>query len=73
MGLDVLLVGALARDIHFLHCHGIRPGRATMDVDFGVLMSDWDTFEKTKLVYLRNPVTHRTAINRGVCTQVQDC
>lgn len=55
MGLDVLLVGALARDIHFLHCHGIRPGRATMDVDFAVLMPDWDTFKKTRTRLLEKP------------------
>lgn len=46
MQLDVLLVGALARDIHFLHCHGIQTGRATMDIDFAVMMPDWEMFEK---------------------------
>ena len=34
LGADFLLVGAVARDIHFLHVHGIAPGRATADVDF---------------------------------------
>jgi predicted nucleotidyltransferase len=48
MGLDVLLIGALARDIHFLHCHGIQPGRATEDIDFAILMPDWGTYEHAK-------------------------
>ncbi len=48
MSLDVLVVGALARDMHFLHCHGIRPGRATLDIDFAVLTPDWDTFANMK-------------------------
>jgi predicted nucleotidyltransferase len=55
MGLPVLLIGALARDIHFLHRHGILPGRATMDVDFAVLMPDWDTFEDTMDRLLTHP------------------
>ena len=55
MKLDVFLVGALARDIHFLHCHGIRTGRATMDVDLAVLMPDRDTFEKMKARLLEKP------------------
>ncbi|MDT8322949.1 MAG: nucleotidyl transferase AbiEii/AbiGii toxin family protein, partial [Bacteroidota bacterium] len=37
-------VGAAARDIHFLHVHGIRPGRATVDVDFALLAPSWDAF-----------------------------
>ena len=55
MGLDVLLVGAVARDIHFLHSYGIRPGRATMDVDVAVLMPDWDTFGRMKARLLEKP------------------
>lgn len=55
MGLDVLLVGALARDIHFFHCHRIPTGRATMDIDFAVLTPDWGTFEEMKVRMLENP------------------
>lgn len=41
-----LVVGAAARDIHFLHVHGIKPGRATADVDFALLMPSWDAFNE---------------------------
>ncbi len=41
LGADFLLVGAVARDIHFLHVHGRAPVRATADVDFAVLVPSW--------------------------------
>lgn len=48
LGLQAVVVGALARDIHFLHLHGIAPGRATLDVDFAVLTESWDQFQRIK-------------------------
>ena len=42
--IEPLLVGAVARDIHFLHVHGIPSGRATADVDFAILIHSWDAF-----------------------------
>jgi predicted nucleotidyltransferase len=43
-----LLVGALARDIHLLHAHGISTGRATADADFAIAISDWDEYQSAK-------------------------
>jgi len=45
-GIEPLLVGAVARDIHFLHVHGIPTGRATVDVDFALLVHSWDAFNE---------------------------
>jgi predicted nucleotidyltransferase len=39
------LMGAAARDVMLLHIHGIDTKRATQDVDFGVMVRDWATFE----------------------------
>ena len=47
-GIEVFLVGALARDIHFLYDQGIFPGRATSDIDFALLVSNWDEFNRVK-------------------------
>lgn len=39
-----IIIGAFARDLIFEHCYHIRsPGR-TLDIDLGVLVTDWDRF-----------------------------
>ena len=43
-GEEWLLVGATARDLLLHYAHGIHAGRATMDVDFGIAVRDWDHF-----------------------------
>jgi predicted nucleotidyltransferase len=48
LGLDMLLVGATVRDIILGHVHGIKIGRATMDVDIGILVNDWSAYENFK-------------------------
>ncbi len=46
LNIEIVLVGAVARDIHFLLVHGIKPGRATADVDFVLLIPSWDAFSE---------------------------
>jgi len=46
--LAFFIVGATARDILLQHAHGIHPSRATLDVDIGVFVSDWDQFQILK-------------------------
>lgn len=41
---DVLLVGAFARDVLFCHMHGIESGRLTQDVDLSVQVRSWAAF-----------------------------
>lgn len=48
-GLAYLLTGAMAREILLVHVHGLPPGRATLDVDFGVLVQTWEAFEALKM------------------------
>ena len=42
--LAFFIVGATARDILLQHANGIQTTRATLDVDIGVFISDWDQF-----------------------------
>jgi predicted nucleotidyltransferase len=48
LGLSYFVCGAMARDILLTHVHGIETGRATLDVDFGVAVGNWDIFENLK-------------------------
>lgn len=48
LGITYLLVGATARDILLIHVFGLRPGRATRDVDFALAIADWETFTEIK-------------------------
>ncbi|MBI5470887.1 MAG: hypothetical protein HY961_00935 [Ignavibacteriae bacterium] len=40
------VIGATARDLILEHGFGVRPSRATKDVDFGVQVPDWKTYEQ---------------------------
>lgn len=46
--LRYFVAGALARVILLEHVHGQSPGPATRDVDFGVTVKDWPTFQSLK-------------------------
>lgn len=38
----------MARDIVLYHLHGFDPERATSDLDFAVMVSDWSQFDRVK-------------------------
>ena len=44
--IEFLVVGAMARDLIFECGFGIRVGRATRDIDFGIRVEDWDSFQQ---------------------------
>jgi predicted nucleotidyltransferase len=46
--LRYFVAGALARVILLEHVHGQSPGPATRDIDFGVTVKDWATFQSLK-------------------------
>lgn len=50
--MDFFLIGAAARDLMLHHAHNIPPARQTEDVDFAVMVPDWDSFSvlRTALV-----------------------
>jgi predicted nucleotidyltransferase len=39
------VVGATARDLILEHGFGVKPSRATLDIDLGIKVADWGTYE----------------------------
>ena len=54
LGAQVFLMGAAARDVMLLHAYGIDTVRLTEDMDFGVMVRDWATFEALRQALLAN-------------------
>jgi predicted nucleotidyltransferase len=48
IGVEWMLVGALARDVHLIEIAGIIPSRATIDIDIAVAVGSWETFDAIK-------------------------
>lgn len=46
------LMGAAARDVMLSHVHGIATQRQTEDMDFGVMVRDWSSFEALRAALL---------------------
>ena len=51
-GLDILLLGAFARDLLFWYTHGIECSRETMDVDLVVQLKSWDAYHEFRAALL---------------------
>jgi predicted nucleotidyltransferase len=45
---EYFLAGATARDLILVNVHGLRPGCATRDIDFGIAVESWTQFERLK-------------------------
>ena len=52
LGASLFLMGAAARDVMLLHAYGINTLRLTEDMDFGVMVRDWATFEALRQALL---------------------
>lgn len=61
LGIQGVVVGAFARDLHLHYGAGIKIQRATEDVDFAVMVRDWSEFEA-----LRSKL-----IESGVCQSIE--
>ena len=48
LGIPYVVVGASARDLVLHYGYGARVKRATADIDFGLQIPDWDTFESIR-------------------------
>jgi predicted nucleotidyltransferase len=42
------VAGATARDLMLVNVYGLRPGRATRDIDLGIAVESWDQFQGLK-------------------------
>ena len=60
------VAGATARDLILVNVHGLRPGRATRDIDFGIAVENWDRFAflKERLVGTGVFTSDRRALQR---------
>lgn len=48
VGTEFFLTGAAARDLTLHHAHGVPVGRQTEDVDFAVMVNDWNVFTRLR-------------------------
>ena len=48
LGIDILVVGAMARDLVLVHGYGASIERGTRDVDFGVQVQGWGEFNQLR-------------------------
>jgi predicted nucleotidyltransferase len=66
-GIEFFVMGAAARDVMLRHAHNIEPQRLTEDVDFAVMVRDWDAFLALRSALIGSghfvarpgPATHR--------------
>jgi predicted nucleotidyltransferase len=60
------VAGATARDIILVNIHGLRPGRATRDIDFGIAVENWERFAllKERLVETGDFTADQRALQR---------
>ena len=66
-GVEFFLTGAAARDLMRRYAHNIEPTRQTEDVDFAVMVSDWQSFDALREALIASgeffpcsgPVTHQ--------------
>lgn len=73
-GIEVLLIGAMARDLWLRHGFGIAIGRQTEDVDFAVMIRDWESFASLRAALIDSrdftsrggPATHRLRHRDGL-------
>ena len=52
LNMPLFLMGAAARDVMLLHAYGINTQRLTEDMDFGVMVRDWVSFEALRQALL---------------------
>lgn len=55
---DMLLVGAMARDLLLFHAHGIKAARATEDIDLAFAVADWPSFDSLRKSLLGSDAFH---------------
>lgn len=60
------VAGATARDLILVNIHGMRAGRATRDMDFGIAVESWDRFAvlKERLAKTGDFASDRRALQR---------
>jgi predicted nucleotidyltransferase len=73
-GIEYFLIGAAARDLMLRYAHHIEPSRQTEDVDFAVMLRDWEAFANLRTALIASgafcerpgPATHRLRHSGGL-------
>lgn len=72
LNIPFFIVGAFARDLIMQHLHNFPPERATKDIDFAVIVDDWEQYKQLvqhltkQLGYKKTRQTHRLASKQGI-------
>jgi predicted nucleotidyltransferase len=74
LGVEFFLMGAAARDLMLRHAHGIEAPRATEDVDFAMMVRDWQAYDVLRTALIASgefserpgPATHRLRHTSGL-------
>ena len=48
LGVDVMIAGAFARDLHLRYGYGIAPLRQTEDIDIALAVANWQAFAELR-------------------------
>jgi predicted nucleotidyltransferase len=62
-GSRYFVAGAAARDLLLVNAFGLRPGRATRDIDFGIAVENWDQFQVLKRCLMESHEFETTPAN----------
>lgn len=54
LGISCFVIGATARDLILTYGYNIKTNRATKDVDIGVAVSDWSSYEQLRKAFLQS-------------------
>lgn len=49
MDIDFFVVGAVVRDLILGQLYGLSTGLKTMDIDIGIMVTDWKHYQKMKV------------------------
>jgi len=64
MGIPFVVVGASARDLVMHYMHGAPIRRATKDIDFGLQVQDWNTFDSLRAALLKRGFSETKMVYR---------
>jgi predicted nucleotidyltransferase len=64
--IDMLLVGAAARDLLLFYAHGIKAARRTEDIDLAFTIASWSHFEEIRKSLLSSDVfrSHPSGVHK---------
>jgi len=66
LGISCFVIGATARDLILSYGYNIKTNRATKDVDIGVAVADWNSYERLRKAFLQSGNFIETRIEQRV-------